>query len=114
RKLKNTEHPLVIVFYFPVVTIPIVGIITWFNWVKPEGLDWAILFAIGIFTQFAQYYMTKAYQNANLSKIASLTYIGIIYALGFGFLLFDETYNLITYLGMTLVLAGVILNVRSK
>jgi drug/metabolite transporter (DMT)-like permease len=114
RKLKNTEHPLVIVFYFPLVTIPIVGIVSIFNWVQPAGMDWLILLAIGIFTQFAQYYMTRAYQNANLSKIASLSYIGIIYALGFGFVLFDETYNLFTYLGMCLVLAGVILNVRSK
>src|SRR5690554_3181845 len=114
RKLKNTEHPLVIVFYFPLVTLPIAGAYCLFFWVHPEGLDWLILLGVGIFTQAAQYYMTIAYQNAQLSKIASLNYIGIIYALGFGFIFFNESFNLLTYFGMALVLSGVILNIRSK
>lgn len=110
RKLKNTEHPLVIVFYFPLVTIPVAGVLSYFFWEQPEGWDWALLLLIGILTQLAQYYMTMAYQNANLAKVANLNYIGIIYALGFGYILFDETYNLFTYGGMLLVLSGVILN----
>lgn len=114
RKLRNTEHPLVIVFYFPLVTLPIAIIYILFNWVNPVGWDWLILLGVGVFTQLAQYYMTMAYQNAQLSKIASLNYIGIIYALGFGFIFFGETFNLITYLGMAMVLLGVILNIRTK
>ncbi|HLW18862.1 MAG TPA: EamA family transporter, partial [Cyclobacteriaceae bacterium] len=66
------------------------------------------------FTQAAQYYMTMAYQNAQLAKIASLNYIGILYALGFGFIFFNESFNLLAYLGMAMVLIGVILNIRSK
>ncbi|WP_339921967.1 DMT family transporter [uncultured Cyclobacterium sp.] len=110
RKLKNTEHPLVIVFYFPLVTIPIAGVLSYFFWIQPEGWDWAFLLLIGILSQLAQYFMTISYQNANLAKVSSLNYIGIIFALGFGFILFDETYNLFTYGGMLLVLSGVILN----
>lgn len=112
RKLKNSEHPLVIVFYFPLVTTPIAAVISYFGWVTPTSWDWVLLLAIGVFTQFAQYYMTMAYQNANLSKVASLTYVGIIYALVFGYVFFDETYNLLTYTGMLLVISGVVLNVR--
>lgn len=114
RKLKNTEHPLVIVLYFPLVTLPIATIYCFFYWVWPSGWDWLFLLGVGIFTQFAQYFMTMAYQNANLAKIASLNYIGILYALGFGFIFFDERFNLLTYFGMALVLSGVILNIRSK
>jgi RarD protein len=112
RKLKNTEHPLVIVFYFPLVTIPVAGVVSYYFWVTPQGWDWAWLLAIGIFTQAAQHLLTLAYQNARVARVASLTYIGLIYALGFGFFLFDETYNVQTYAGMLLVLSGVILNVR--
>jgi len=114
RKLSTSEHPLVIVFYFPLVTLPVVTFISFFKWVQPQGWDWLILLGIGIFTQLAQYYMTMAYQNAQLSKIASLNYIGIVYALGFGFLFFNETYDILIYMGMLMVLAGVILNLRSK
>jgi drug/metabolite transporter (DMT)-like permease len=112
RKLNTTEHPLVIMFYFPFVTIPIAAVATYFIWVTPIGWDWGILLLISLLTQFAQYFMTLAYQRAQLSKVASLSYIGIIYALGFGFFIFEETFPLMAYLGMALVLAGVILNIR--
>jgi drug/metabolite transporter (DMT)-like permease len=114
RKLNTTEHPLVIVFYFPLVTIPLTLWYVISNWVQPAGIEWAYLVLIGILTQFAQYFMTKAYQLEELSKVASLNYIGIIYALGFGYILFDETFHPLTYIGMMLVLAGVILNLQYK
>ncbi|MFK7951750.1 MAG: DMT family transporter [Ekhidna sp.] len=114
RKLKTGEHPLVIIFYFPLIVLPISAIWSSFVWVTPVGSDWLVLIAVGLFTQIAQFLMTKAYQKEELSKISILTYIGIIYSLIFGFFLFDETYNLVTYLGMILVLGGVILNVMWK
>ncbi len=114
RKLKTSEHPLVIIFYFPLVTLPIVGVYSYFNWVMPQGIEWALLLGIGVLTQLAQYYMTKSYQSEDLSKVANINFIGIIYALGFGYVLFDETFNLLTYLGMTCVMLGVILNVIYK
>ncbi|WP_057935879.1 DMT family transporter [Algoriphagus resistens] len=114
RKLKNTEHPLVIIFYFPLVTLPFALIVSAFGWVNPVGLDWGILLFIGFCTQTAQYFLTIAYQNANVSKIASLTYIGIVYALIFGFFFFEETFNALVYIGMGLVLLGILLNMRVK
>ena len=114
RKLKTSEHPLVIIFYFPLVTLPIVGVYSYFNWVIPQGIEWVLLLGIGVLTQLAQYYMTKSYQSEDLSKVANINFIGIIYALGFGYVLFDEIFNLITYLGMTCVILGVILNVIYK
>lgn len=114
RKLNTTEHPLVIVFYFPLVTIPLTLWYVITHWVQPAGVEWGYLVLIGVLTQFAQYFMTKAYQLEELSKVASLNYIGIIYALGFGYLIFDETFHPITYLGMMLVLGGVILNIQYK
>lgn len=114
RKLNTREHPLVIVFYFPMVALPFSGIYSLFNWVQPELWDWAILLLVGIFTQLAQYYMTMSYQTEELSKVANLNYIGIFYALGLGFILFDESFNVGSYAGMALVLVGVILNIRYK
>ncbi len=114
RKLKNTEHPLVIIFYFPLVTLPIASVVSYFTWVQPVGWDWLILLWIGICTQAAQYFMTVAYQNANVAKISSLSYLGILYALFFGFLLFGETFGVLSYLGMGLVLLGILLNLKEK
>ncbi|MEO1255151.1 MAG: EamA family transporter [Bacteroidota bacterium] len=114
RKLKTDEHPLVIIFYFPLIMLPVSAIWSFFVWVQPVGTDWLVLIMVGIFTQIAQFLMTKAYQYEELNKISILTYVSIIYSLAFGFFLFDETYNLVTYGGMALVLTGVVFNVVWK
>lgn len=112
RRLSTSEHPLVIVFYFPLVTLPVAGIWSALTWVQPKAWDWALLILVGVLTQFAQFYMTKSYQNEKLANVANLNYLGIIYALGLGYVFFEETFSLLTFLGMALVLVGVILNVN--
>lgn len=114
RKLNIKEHPMVIVFYFPLVTLPFTGIYSFFEWTQPQGWEWLLLLFIGVLTQIAQYFMTKAYQVEELSKVSSLKYFNIVYALGFGWVIFEETFNLMTYVGMLVVLTGVLLNMWYK
>ena len=84
------------------------------TWVMPEGSDWFFLVFIGLTAQVAQYFMTRSYQSDELSKVASIKYVGIVYALAFGYFLFGETFNLAAHLGMLVVLTGVILNIWYK
>jgi len=114
RILKTSEHPLVIIFYFPLVSLPLAGIISLFNWVNPVGWDWIYLLLVGLFTQIAQYFMTRSYQAEELSKVSIINYMGIIYSLAFGFIIFGETYEWLSYMGMGLVIVGIILNLRYK
>lgn len=114
RKLKKSEHPLVIVMYFPLVTVPLTGLYSAFHWQMPQGIEWLTLLGIGVLTQFAQYFLTKSFQEDEINKVASLKYLNIFYALVFGYVFFEETFNIYTYLGMSLVVAGVILNIWYK
>jgi len=114
RKLRTSEHPLVIIFYFPLVMLPVSAIWSSFIWVQPQGCDWPVLIAVGLCTQAAQFFMTKSYQQEELNKVAILSYISIIYSLSFGYIIFDETYDLIIYGGMALVSLGVVLNILFK
>ncbi len=110
RKLKDDDHPLVVVFYFPLVAFPFAGFACIFNWVTPIGWDWLWLLLVGVFTQIAQVNLTHALQNEKLAAVSGLNYLGIIYALFFGFIFFDENYNWIALTGIFLVLSGVLLN----
>jgi drug/metabolite transporter (DMT)-like permease len=110
RKVSKDDHAMVIVFYFPLVTIPLIGPYTLTHWQAPDLRQWGLLIATGIFTQFGQYFMTKAYQMERVSDVSILTYLGTIYALLTGYYLFDETFGLQSILGMTLVIGGVVLN----
>ena len=114
RKLSTSENPMVIIFYFPLVTVPLTGAFVISGWVSPTGWEWLIILFVGVATQIAQYFMTKAFQHEELAKISSLRYLGIIYALLFGFVLFGESFTIYSYLGMVLVLFGVFLNIRFR
>jgi drug/metabolite transporter (DMT)-like permease len=96
------------------VTLPITGVWSYFNWVTPVGWDWFILLMVGILTQIAQYFMTRSFQSEEISKVASLRYLGIIYALIFGYLFFDEDFTIMVYMGMLLTIFGVVLNIWFK
>lgn len=113
RKLKN-EEPLVVVMYFPLVAFPIMVVLSFFNWVMPHGTDWILLIGIGLMTQFAQLYMTKSYQLSEVNTVAPLKYIGVLFALTWDILLFDFIPNVQMYVGILLVIGGVVLNLRFK
>jgi drug/metabolite transporter (DMT)-like permease len=110
RKLKDTDHPLVVVLYFPLIALPIAGIFSYFYWVMPQGIEWLILLGIGVSTQIAQVNLTKALQMEKVGTVSIVQYLTVIYAIFFGFVLFDEGLILTTVLGIVLVITGVILN----
>jgi len=114
RKLGHSEHPLVIIFYFPLVCLPVTGLWSALVWVSPTGIEWLWLLLLGLTTQGGQYCMTKAYQHAMISRVAIVNYTEVLFAIGLGLALFDESFNLMTYLGMLLVLVGVVLSILVK
>ena len=114
RKVKDTDHPVVVVLYFPLVAIPVMGAFSFFYWKTPIGVEWFLLLAMGVFTQIAQVFMTKAWQAESANKVASLKYVGIVFALFFDFTLFNIIPPWANILGILIVLLGVVLNVRYK
>ncbi len=114
RKVKDTDHPIVVVFYFPLVALPLMGAISFFNWQTPIGWEWGLLLLMGVLTQIAQVYMTKALQSAEVNEVVGLKYVGILFALSFDFFIFHQSYATMALVGIGLVLAGVILNILYK
>ena len=112
RKLKDSDHPLVIIFYFTFVTLPIISPFALSHWIMPNQLvEWLILLSIGLVTHFAQYFLTKAYQSDNVANISIFYYLGIVFALGFGHFLFGEKYTVLTLVGMGVIIVGIVLNI---
>ena len=114
RKVKDTDHSVVVVLYFPLIAIPVMTVFSLNYWKTPVGIEWLILLLMGIFTQIAQVYMTKAWQTAEANKVASLKYVGILFALFFDFAIFDILPVWGTLIGIGLVLLGVVFNVKFK
>ena len=114
RKLRSYDHPLVVVFYFPLVTVPTVGAYTFTHWVSPAPLDWVVLILIGLAVTVAQVYMTKAYQLERASNISNFNYLGSVYAIALGLALFDESIGILALGGIVLIILGVLMSSRYR
>ncbi|MFN8395324.1 MAG: DMT family transporter [Bacteroidia bacterium] len=111
RHLRKTDHPLVVVFYFPLVTLPLSGVMMALDWEMPSMVDWVWIGVMGVFAQLGQIFMTFSLHKEKANVVSSVSYLGIFFGLAFGYFLFEETYNLLAGVGIGMVLAGVILNV---
>ena len=112
RRLKEQEHPLVVVLHFQLVGVVAGFLFTLLDWVAPANAwEWFSLLMCGLLTQVGQTCLTKALQSERLAHVSILNYTGLIYAMGFGVLIFGEVYTMQTIIGMTLVVIGVVLSV---
>lgn len=113
-KSKGTDHPMTIVLYNPLVSIPITVGMCFYEFVLPQGVEWLWLLALGLIGHVAQYLMTLSLHTDIASKVTPWNYFGAVFALLIGYFLFDETIVWMSLLGMLLVVTGVILNARVK
>jgi drug/metabolite transporter (DMT)-like permease len=110
RKLVATEHPSVIVLYFPLVCIPGTLLLGAADFIWPTATGWLILAGIGCFTQLGQVALTKAMQWDSASRATSLSYVQILFAAVLGWCFFDETPAFTTLLGSGFILLGAGIN----
>jgi drug/metabolite transporter (DMT)-like permease len=111
RRLREREEPIVVVLHFQLVGIAAGLVFSFFNWRTPLPWEWFCLLMCGVLTQVGQVGLTKALQSERIAKVAVLNYIGLVYALIFGVTIFGERYTVQTVLGISLVVAGVLLAV---
>jgi drug/metabolite transporter (DMT)-like permease len=114
RRLKDTDEPIVVVMYFPLLVLPIFGPYALLTWQMPQGWDWVYLLLIGLFTQIAQIHMTKAYQLEKAADITIFNYLGILLAAVYGYAFFGETVSCIAGLGMLIIVTSVYIAVSTS
>jgi drug/metabolite transporter (DMT)-like permease len=108
RSLKEKEQPLVIVLHFQIVGVAAGLLFTLFDWKIPGVWDWVYLLATGLATHMGQIHLTKSLQAENVARVSILGYLGIVYAIFFGYFVFGEELNLQTVAGIALIAGGVI------
>ncbi|MCU0429622.1 MAG: DMT family transporter [Cytophagaceae bacterium] len=106
RKLRDTEHPLVIMVYFPSVSMMLVLPYTLMHWTWPQPVEWIFLLFIGLCTHAGQWYLTKAYQAEEVSGVSYVYFLGIVISLLFGYVFFEENLTWMSMGGIVLILAN--------
>lgn len=132
RRLTRSEPTGAIVFYFSSLTAVFAGLLLIAAALWPEsapGAHWAagerfvvsspaefgMLALIGLLGGSGQILMTHSYRFADASIIAAFDYVAMIWAAGFGYLLFGETPTPRILLGALIVAgAGVFVLMRER
>ena len=113
RKLSEKENPLVIIYYFPLVSIPLSLPFIINNFVLPTGIDWIWIIGIGFFTQIGQLCITEGLRLIPAGQATSLNYSQVIFSSIAGFILFQEALTTEFYLGGLCVLISTIISISS-
>jgi len=108
RRLGATEHHMVVVFYFPLVTGPLsLPLLAIEGVVMPEGIEWLYLLGIGVAAQLGQVQITQGFKLETAGRASSVTYLQIVLAYAWGILLFGEYPNVWSVAGAALVVLSV-------
>jgi len=108
RRLGATEHHMVVVLYFPLVTGPAsLPLLSLEGVVMPQGIEWLFLLGIGVAAQLGQIEITKGFKLETAGRASSVTYLQIVLAYTWGVLLFGEYPNALSIVGAVLVVLGV-------
>ena len=114
RKLSSTEPIWLIGFFFS-ISIMISSFFTFYqNWILPNFLDLFLLSMVGILGGVANLWLTQSYKLSEVSLVTPVKYLALVFAIIFGYLIWDEIPTLKTLLGAVLVIASSIIIFRRE
>ncbi len=104
RKLSTTE-PIWLISIFFTITISIAGLATIpMGWIMPNFQDFILLALIGVTGGSANLFLTQSYKLSEVSLVAPLKYMALVFAIGFGYLIWNEIPTAKTLVGASLVI----------
>ena len=114
RKL-STSEPVWLISIFFTLTITFVSLFTIpFGWILPSLNDFILLALIGVTGGGANLLLTQSYKLSEVSLVAPLKYLSLIFAILFGYLIWDEIPSYKNLVGAALVIAASLIILRRE
>ena len=114
RQLSTTEPVWLISFYFS-LSITLLSFLTIpYGWVMPDLKDFLILSMIGIFGGVANLWLGQSYKYSEVSLVTPLKYLALLFAIIFGYFIWNEIPTIKTLLGALLVIVSTMIIFRRE
>ncbi len=114
RQLSTTEPVWLISLYFS-IAITLASLVTLpYGWVIPNFGDLILLMLIGVFGGVANLWLGQSYKLAEVSLVSPLKYLALVFAIAFGYFIWDEIPSFKTLLGAALVIISSIIIFRRE
>ena len=114
RKMRSTETPGRIVFYFALFGTLASFIPAIYVWTPLSVIDVAYLGGIALFSTIGQLLLSRAYGLAPAGQLGPYTYTSVAFAALFGWLIWDEILVVNTLIGIVVIVFAGILAVRDR
>lgn len=111
KRLSKVEDSSVIIFYFPLISLPLSLVLLGNDFVMPNFEALILLLFVGIFTQIGQVGLTKAMQTEVVAKVSAFSYIQVVFSAILGLMLFNEVPSIWTFIGGSLIILGAVINI---
>ncbi len=114
RQLSTTEPVWLISFYFS-LSITLLSFLTIpQGWVMPDFRDFVILSMVGVFGGVANLWLGQSYKYSEVSLVTPLKYLALLFAILFGYLIWDEIPTVKTLFGALLVIISTMIIFRRE
>jgi drug/metabolite transporter (DMT)-like permease len=116
RSLSKTEANYTIAFYFTFLCM-IIGLCSMFfvDWIVPTKIDFLIFVVMGLCGSIANLLLTQSYRLSEASLVTPIKYLSLVFAILFGFFIWNEVPKALTLVGAALVvLSSLIIFVRES
>ncbi|MDJ0625639.1 MAG: DMT family transporter [Candidatus Caenarcaniphilales bacterium] len=115
RKLTTLkESPEVIIFYFPLVSIPFSLVSTINNWVLPSFNQWIYLLGVCVYSYLGQIFLTYSLKMERTAAATNTLYLGSVFATIWGISFLSEIPSWNFYIGALLIIGCQLLFGRKK
>jgi len=104
RKLSSTEPVWLISFFFSFSILMFSFFSLYQQWIMPSFIDLILLSSIGILGGIANLWLSQSYKYSEVSLVSPLKYLALVFAIIFGYLVWDEIPTIKTLMGALLVI----------
>jgi drug/metabolite transporter (DMT)-like permease len=114
KQLSSTEPVWLISFYFS-LSIMILSLFSIpQGWLLPSIKDLFLLSLLGILGGLANLWLTQSYKFSDVSLVTPLKYLALVFAIIFGYIIWDEIPTFKTLIGSSLVIVSSIIIFRRE
>jgi len=114
RQLSTSEPVWLISLYFS-ATITLASFFTIpYGWIMPDIKDLMLLMSIGILGGAANLWLSQSYKFSEVSLVTPLKYLALVFAIIFGYLIWNEVPSIKTLTGAFLVITSSIIIFRRE
>jgi drug/metabolite transporter (DMT)-like permease len=114
RQLTTTEPVWLISFYFSLAITLLSFLTIPSGWVMPNLNHFIILSLIGIFGGVSNLWLSQSYKYSEVSLVTPLKYLALVFAIIFGYFIWDEIPTVKTLAGASLVIISTLIIFRRE